>query len=277
MGSQPCAACHCDDSSQNERAHCKKPLSDTAWHEEQVCGVVVEALQPPLTKQQNLVALLPQAAGQTKGPLPKQAGVEELHISPTAEDSHQPTEMALEFHLAAGVDLGLELAEVQGPSGSQLVVADIISQSPLACVAEGYPPVVAGDVIARVNGQRASAADLRLALEQCAATGGQFRLAVLPRPSHFEVQLRRVEGSKLGILVAMDKADPDRISVRAVRAEGMVPDWNASNACFRVVASDWVTQVNGRSRGAQEMYSDFTAYNGAELRMRIVTSPRQAV
>lgn len=287
MGSQPCAVCHCGDSSQQDHANCKKTTPESAWREEQVAA---KALQPTMAKQQNILAPLPQAASQKTHPIGSIASGEP-HRHPAAEDTRQPAELALSFHLAVGVDLGMELAEAQGPSGSLLVVADITPQSPLACVAQGFLPVVAGDVIMNgatckdtraqgfppvVNGHRASAANLRAAMEQVAATGGQLRLDVLPRPAHFEVRLQRVEGSKLGLLVAMDRADPDRIAVRAVRAEGDVPDWNALNACLRVVAGDWITQVNGRSRGAQEMYSDFTASDGAELRIRIMTTPRLA-
>lgn len=277
MGGQPCGACPCDDSSQQDQEKYRKPVLHSAWGEEQVCDAVVKALKQPVVKQQNAALPLQQETiGQAKIPLGKSFGDRDLDHHRTVEDTGQPAEQALSFHLAAGVDLGLELAEVQGPSGNRLVVADIDPHSPLACPAEGCLAVVAGDVITQVSGQRAPVADLRASLEQGSATGGLLRLAVLPRPPQFEVRLRRVEGSKLGLLVMMDMADPDRISVRAVRAEGIVPDWNASNACLRVVAGDWVTQVNGRSRGAQEMYRDCTASEGAELRMRILTPPRQA-
>merc|ERR1712192_23546 len=81
-----------------------------------------------------------------------------------------------------------------------------------------------------------------------------------------------------GLSVAIDRADTiPRMRVRTVRDEGLIPLWNDRNGTMRICSGDWITQVNGVTKTAEEMYAMIQATpEGGNLQLRIETPSRDA-
>eukprot|EP00747_Dinoflagellata_sp_TGD_P206407 gnl/TRDRNA2_/TRDRNA2_80123_c0_seq1.p1 gnl/TRDRNA2_/TRDRNA2_80123_c0~~gnl/TRDRNA2_/TRDRNA2_80123_c0_seq1.p1 ORF type:complete len:299 (+),score=45.39 gnl/TRDRNA2_/TRDRNA2_80123_c0_seq1:47-943(+) len=182
------------------------------------------------------------------------------------------------FSLRPG-DLGAQFVELVDPRpGGSLVASQVDLKAPLSRCGPG-PGLVAGDLIVEVNGRRGNAVQLNAALKQAASQGGNLALAVRPRPPVFDVEMVRqgYHWDRLGLSVVIDKAEPDRIRVRAVRDEGLVPIWNASHGPLQVCVGDWITEVDGAPGTSNQLYTAIQGTTeGSSLQLRIVAPPRSA-
>jgi len=191
----------------------------------------------------------------------------------------------LGFNYRQGDRFGLQLVEIKdraAPSSSVglLVVAHVELSGPFAYTSKNSPGLFPGDLITKANGSRGTADTLRDIVNQITTAGGQLDLVVQSRPAAFDVQLKR-EGpnhKKLGLSVAIDKADTiARMRVLQVRDEGLIPKWNETNGLLRICRDDWITQVNGVTGNAKDMYNALLASSeGQELEFRVETPSRDA-
>lgn len=185
----------------------------------------------------------------------------------------------LRFRFNSGSKFGLQLTETRDPQPfGSLVVASVDPLGVFADNVDNGPGLFAGDIIQQVNQVRGTAASLRDVLNQIATSSGDIDTVVQPRPATFDVFLKR-EGpnwKKLGLSVAIDRADTaPRMRVRTVRNEGLVPKWNETHGSMRVCVGDWITQVNGITKSAEEMYAMIQASSeGQILELRVETPSR---
>lgn len=187
----------------------------------------------------------------------------------------------LHFFVKRGDRFGLQLIETSDPAPmGLLVVAYVELSGTFAFTSKRSPGLFAGDMIMQVNRQQGSAASMRDVVNQVATNGGQLFLVVQSRPAAFDVCMKR-EGpnwKKLGLSVAIDKHDSiPRMRVRTIRTEGLIPQWNERHGSMRICAGDWITQVNGITKNAEQMYAMIQASReGQDLELRVETPSRDA-
>lgn len=214
-------------------------------------------------------------------------------FSPPQSPSHSPQRKSwqdldangnyhLHFFLKRGDPAGLQLVETYDQRSHGILIVDHVESSgQFAFTSSGSPGLFPGDVIMQVNRQGGPAIGLRDIVNQVAANGGQLFIVVQSRPAAFDVMLKR-EGpnsKKLGLSVAIDRAEIiPRMQVRTVRNEGLIPEWNDKNGSLRICAGDFIMQVNGFTRAAEDMYAMISeSVHGDVLELRIETPPRDAM
>lgn len=185
----------------------------------------------------------------------------------------------LHFMFRPSDRFGLQLVEFHNPPpDGLLVVAQVEQSGSFASTAKHSPGLFAGDVIMQVNRRNGTAAALRDTVNQVATNGGELSLVVQSRPAAFDVYMKRdgPNWKKLGLSVAIDRADSiPRMRVRTVRNEGLIPKWNETHGSLRICTGDWITQVNGIIKSAEEMFAMVQATKeGHELELRIETPAR---
>jgi len=184
-------------------------------------------------------------------------------------------QLSLDFDLNPGLKSGVKLVDLLD---EQLVVSSVHPEGPLARTAFGDPGLVANDVVLEVDGFPGSPSQLRQRLDDAFAAGSWLSVLVQPRPTSFDVEVKRQgrSWSKLGILVRIERSDPNKIWVQGFREKGLLPMWNATNGpTLQILAGDCITHVNGVSKSAEEMYKDMQASElGALLRLRICPPDR---
>merc|ERR1719487_686586 len=122
---------------------------------------------------------------------------------------------------------------------------------------------------------------MREMLRQSFSSPGQkvIDLAVRSRPPTFNIELRREGPSrqKLGIAASADSTNPECLHVDSLRAEGLVPLWNAAHGSLRICKGDLLTHVNGVSQDVAAMKKEIqqSSTKGSKLRFRVVTPAGQ--
>jgi hypothetical protein len=185
----------------------------------------------------------------------------------------------LHFVFKPGERFGVQLVDCANPPPlGLLAVAHVEPLGTFASTTKFSPGLFAGDTILSANRRTGTAAVLRDVMNQAHANGGELFLVAQPRPAAFDVVMKRggPNWRKLGLSVAIDRADSiPRMRVRTVRDEGLIPQWNETNGAMRICAGDWITQVNGTIKAAEEMYAMIqNTPEGGNLELRVETPSR---
>lgn len=199
---------------------------------------------------------------------------------PPIQDLQKDGTYLLHFSYHPGDRFGLDLVEIRDESDEGfLVVSRVDPLGAFSYTSDCTPGLFPGDVIVEANELRGAASWLRDVVNQVALAGGILDVIAQPRPAIFEVTIRR-DGplwKKLGLSVAIDREDKHaHMRVRSVREEGLVAQWNEANGGKRVCTGDWIIEVNGVRRSAEEMFKLIsTSTEGEMLSMKVQIPSRE--
>jgi hypothetical protein len=212
--------------------------------------------------------------------LGKSAAISAITLDPPKLDKTEvfASQRRCRFRIQQSDSFGVVLEHAPEPlPNGLLVVTGVDCCSAFARTETGGCGLLAGDIVLTVNGKQGNAVYLQEALRKCfSATGNKtVDLVVRSRPPTFNIELRRegAQWQKLGIVANPDLVDSDCLVVDRVRAEGLVPLWNAAHGSLRICKGDLMTHVNGVSRDADAMMTEIqrSSSKGSTLRFRILT------